>query len=140
MAQTFRSKTDAWLGAVILCAVGFMIATLVQTGQAAEQQSTLATVAMLVLGCGVPLWMLFGTLYTVTPDQLLIKCGPFRWRVPRNEIHEVIPTRSPLSSPALSLDRLQIKYGNGKSVLVSPKHKSDFMEAIGHYNQTSPGE
>lgn len=134
MTRTFRSKIDAWLGALILGAVGFMIATLIETGQTAGNQSPLAIVAMLIVGCGIPLWMLFDTRYTVTPDQLLIKCGPFRWRVPRDQIQGVTPTRSLLSSPALSLDRLQIQYGNGKSVLVSPKDKGDFITAIGQTN------
>jgi hypothetical protein len=39
-------------------------------------------------------------------------------------------SRSPFSSPALSLDRLQIDYGAGKSILISPADKEGFIEAI----------
>jgi hypothetical protein len=39
----------------------------------------------------------------------------------------VLATRSPLSSPALSLDRIRIDYGKGKSVMISPLNKADFL-------------
>jgi hypothetical protein len=40
-------------------------------------------------------------------------------------------TRNPLSSPALSLDRLKITYGNGKRIMISPADKIGFLKAIG---------
>ncbi|MFQ5610075.1 MAG: PH domain-containing protein [Woeseiaceae bacterium] len=42
------------------------------------------------------------------------------------------PTRNPLSSPALSLDRLKITYGpKNRKVLVSPADKESFVQALG---------
>ena len=40
------------------------------------------------------------------------------------------PTRDPLSSPALSLDRLKVSYGPKKHVLISPANKAGFLSAI----------
>ena len=40
------------------------------------------------------------------------------------------PTRNPLSSPALSLDRLRIDYGSGRSIMVSPEDKDKFIGDI----------
>ena len=37
----------------------------------------------------------------------------------------------PTDSAALSLDRIAIRYGNGKKLLVSPADKKGFLEAIG---------
>jgi hypothetical protein len=37
-----------------------------------------------------------------------------------------------LSSPALSLNRLEIRYGNGKRMLLSPQDAAGFLKAIGH--------
>ena len=77
------------------------------------------------------LWMLYGTGYTVTRDLLLIRCGPFSFRVPLNQIISITPTRNPLSSPACSLDRLKVVYGDSpKSIMISPADKSEFLSAI----------
>jgi len=85
----------------------------------------------LVLGAGLPLWVLLGTRYELTPGRLRIRCGPFRWTTPLNEIRAVEPTRNPLSSPALSLvDRLRIDYGRGSSVMISPRDKARFLAEL----------
>jgi hypothetical protein len=47
------------------------------------------------------------------------------------EIYTVVEsTRNPASSPALSLDRLLIRYGGGSEIMVSPADKAGFMAAI----------
>ena len=69
------------------------------------------------------------TYYVIEGDTLLIRSGIVRWRVPIRSIRSITPTRSALSSPALSLDRLRIEYG-GKAVMVSPEEKQRFIEAL----------
>ena len=46
------------------------------------------------------------------------------------DIIDVTETRNPLSSPALSLDRLRIRYGADKHIMVSPDDKTGFLDAI----------
>jgi hypothetical protein len=60
-------------------------------------------------------------------DVLIVQSGPFKWKVPVAEITGITPTRNPLSSPALSLDRLRINYGDGNSLMVSPEDKEKFI-------------
>jgi hypothetical protein len=50
--------------------------------------------------------------------------------VPIDSIEKVEATRSPLSSPALSLDRLRINYGK-RRIMVSPSDRAGFLRAIG---------
>lgn len=87
-----------------------------------------AAVAVLVL------FLLFsvfrGTYYVVEHDVLRIVSGPFRWRIPLADITNVEATRNPLSSPALSMDRLKVSYGKRKFVLVSPEDKEGFIRAL----------
>src|SRR5262245_22389696 len=59
---------------------------------------------------GLWLWTLYRIRYEVTSSDLIVRCGPFRSRVPLETILEVFPTRNPLGAPAPSLDRLQITY------------------------------
>jgi hypothetical protein len=73
---------------------------------------------------------MLSTRYTLTESELRIVSGPFRWRIPLQEIRSVTPTRNPLSSPALSLDRLRIEYGNGNWIMVSPRDKERFLKEL----------
>ena len=76
-------------------------------------------------------WLLLTTKYTVTQNTLLVQSGPFRWRIAKSEITQIVPSKSMLSSPALSLDRLRIDYAAGrKSVLISPKDQEGFLKAV----------
>ena len=84
-----------------------------------------------IVALGLPVWLLLSTYYLVDAGNLMIRSGPFRWSISISEIKSVEPSRSLLSSPALSLNRLEIQYGRGKTVLVSPKDVEGFRNAIG---------
>ncbi|MGA0055127.1 MAG: PH domain-containing protein [Steroidobacteraceae bacterium] len=43
---------------------------------------------------------------------------------------ELRPVRSVLSSPALSIDRIEIIYGNHDSVMISPVDRDRFMAEL----------
>lgn len=131
----FPSKRDWWIGlliwvGVIVSVVGGMVPVFLQEGTF----GTKILVAGVCLGMDVlMLWVLYGTGYTIARDQLMIRCGPFTFPVPLNEIEAVTPTRNPLSSPACSLDRLTIAYSNSmRNIMISPKDKADFLSAIIH--------
>jgi len=117
MEQVYKSKIDAWLGTILLAAV---IACLI----------AFATLPALIIGSGLPLWLMTSTNYTLCNTTLLVRCGPFKWRVPIEQITTITPTSNPLSSPALSLDRLRIDYGRGQSIMISPKDKSQFIQDL----------
>jgi nucleoside-diphosphate-sugar epimerase len=77
--------------------------------------------------------------YELTPQMLLVRGGPFRWKIPLDTIKEVSPSRTPLSAPAWSWKRLQVRYlKNDKTafVLISPKDHQVFMKNLA---QLAPG-
>ncbi|MDY6982470.1 MAG: PH domain-containing protein [Pseudomonadota bacterium] len=82
-----------------------------------------------LLALGLPLWLLFSTGYTLDATELRVKSGPFSWKVPLAGIHSVKPTRNPLSSPALSLDRLKIEHARGW-LMISPADKEGFLREL----------
>lgn len=85
------------------------------------------------LGAIFMLWILFGTYYQVDDQHLLIRSGPFWWTVRLETIQSITPTYNPLSSPALSLDRLWISYkvhGWNRAVMISPLDKQVFLQAV----------
>ena len=52
-----------------------------------------------------------------------------RYKVPLAEVTAVRSTRNPLSSPALSLDRLEITYGR-RRIMISPEDKARFLKEL----------
>lgn len=126
MAVTFRSKIDWWLAIPFAIAFGGMLLSAYVSVMLGSWLMLLLPLACLAFFS----WIIFGTFYHIEDDNLLVRSGPFRWRIAIKDIRRIIPTHNPLSSPALSLDRLRIEYGNGRSIMVSPADKEGFQAAI----------
>lgn len=79
--------------------------------------------------------MFMTTNYTIESDVLIIKCGfLFNKTIDIRTISKISETNNPLSSPATSLDRLEIMYGKFDSVIISPKQKTEFINDIKKLN------
>ena len=105
MTRVFTSKKDAWLVSLIWgSAILPLVAGLLIVWTDAKAGSYLITISVitftLILAASFPLY------YELTEHELVIRSGLFRWRVPLDGIEEIRPTRSILSAPALSIDRL----------------------------------
>lgn len=130
METVYVSKIDTWLLAVVVSAMALSLYACVASFAASPAAGWWITAVTLPVGFGLPLWLFLGTSYTVTSDELLIKGGPLKWRVPIADITGITASSNALSSPALSMDRLRIDYGRGKSVLISPREKAAFIEQV----------
>ena len=129
--KRFRSKIDRWLLYLLIVVMVFEVVVLgIAATQAGEPIAALSIVATALLIVALIGSLLIRTHYTVSGNILKIASGPFSWSVPIDQIESVRATRNPLSSPALSLDRLQIRYGNGRRVMVSPADRAGFLKAI----------
>lgn len=139
-SAVFPSKLDGWLAVVVVvpavAALGIAGALLV------SDMPARVPIAVLLgaLGGVLPLWVIGATRYTVGEGQLRIVSGPFRWRVALRDIRTVRPTRNPLSSPALSLDRLRIEYGAAKWIMVSPHDQEAFVRALRRHGAAALGQ
>ncbi|MFR9720872.1 PH domain-containing protein [Aeromonas diversa] len=131
MAILYRSKIDTWLAVVLVFAVLASLAGAV-TALSVEPTALAWPIALVAVtvGAGLPTWLLTTTYYRLEGDALFVSSGPIRLRIPLREIVNITPTNSPLSSPALSLDRLRIEYGRGKSVMISPRNKEEFIRNL----------
>lgn len=127
---TFASKVDGWLLVVLL---GSALACLFVAGSIILAQMPgpwwIAT-TLFLLGCVLPTWLLVATSYVLTATTLDVRSGPFKWRIPIADVKSISPTRNSLSSPALSLDRLRIEYGDGRWIMVSPLEKDRFVREL----------
>jgi len=126
----FRSKVDAWLAITLVVSALIVLVAAYSIAARATGVWLVGPAVLVAIGAGLPLWLLLSTNYTVNGTTLSVRSGPFSWQIPISKVTRIVPTRSPLSSPALSLDRLRIEYGPGKAVLVSPRNQGAFIRAI----------
>lgn len=128
----FRSKIDWWMGLILLALPVVELGGLT----AAVRDSNSEAITSMAVGCGV-VAAIYGLLvipirYGVSSDRLVIRFGVVRRQIDLADIREVYPTHNPLSSPALSLDRLAIRTGDGPlgMSLVSPAQRDEFLSAL----------
>jgi membrane protein YdbS with pleckstrin-like domain len=126
----FRSKVDLWLVALAVGIPVLVVEFMLEGIGIDDRGADVIAIAIVVVVLAFFVWLYFSTRYTITSQTLLVKAGPFSWVVPLREITSIEPTRNPASSPALSLDRLLIRYGGGDELMVSPVDKAGFMAAI----------
>lgn len=131
--QTFRSKIDWWILGFIISMTGLLIQllwTMYAKGTMVEYPEH---TVIYILTIGILWWPIFNTRYNIQNQVLTIHCMFLRWSIPLENIQSVTQTNNPISSPALSLNRLKIEYlkeGKVKQVLVSPKDQQRFCESI----------
>jgi len=123
----YRSEVDQWLLIVFAVSALAAVAAFIGLVYYGSYLEWMIGIAALILGVGLPLWILDSTGYTLTTGFLVVRSGPFHWGVPLRQITKVTATRNPLSSPALSLERLRIEYSEGKVIMISPEKRRDFL-------------
>jgi uncharacterized membrane protein YdbT with pleckstrin-like domain len=84
---------------------------------------------VLALPIALVAWIALTTRYTLTDEHLEIRITSAVSRIPLAAIRRVRPTRTVLSAPALSLDRLEITHDGGIAV-ISPNKRELFLAEI----------
>ncbi len=128
----YRSKVDWWLGLLLGVSMGWMLWLTflpIVRGEGIEWIITISTIFTISL-----ILPLFAIKYVLYSDHLYVSCGIYgKVRVPYETICGIKETRNPISSAALSTDRIQIDYtenGISRMVLVSPRRKKEFIKKI----------
>lgn len=131
---TYKSKIDWWIPVVIVCSVIMCLVGPMIDGD------YVAGVVLSLLIMSVEIIIFAGVKYQIRGKWLGVR-NFFRWTwYPIDMISEVKTTRSVLSAPALSFDRLAIRFTDKailKSVMpleISPKEKSTFISQLKQIN------
>jgi len=132
--RIYRSKIDRWLLALVLLSGAIPGLALIYAfvTEPAVWRDAWYVLPLLAVGYAGVAWVFLSTRYELDDRELRVRSGPFRWRVPLGSLETVRPTRNPLSSPALSLDRLELKYGGGRTLLISPAERDRFLTDLAH--------
>ena len=122
--ERFSSKVDWWYFAV-------MAPGALSLAAAAPAVITGSWFIVIVVAAplGLMVWNLLSTYYVVSGDTLTVRCLLLRKTVPLASVTRLRASRDIRSSPALSLDRIEVLFGDD-SVLVSPKDKVAFIHAL----------
>ena len=117
----YRSKVDVWLVAL---SVGIMAAACVP-GLFFDFSWTACLLSRALVGSVV-----FSIRYEISGDKLrVVCCWIFIETFDIHKITSVKPTRTILSSPAASLDRIEVRAGR-RSVVISPRSKHQFVKQL----------
>jgi hypothetical protein len=130
--QWYPSKIDWWLAPLLCLPPAGVILVCVISAVTGEMSAMLVGLVAAVVIAGVYLGLVFPMRYGMDDTHLIVRFGLCRQRVPLADIREVHPTHNPLSSPALSLDRLRVQYGPGffKAVMISPANRNAFLNEL----------
>ena len=104
--------------------------TIIAVSLSMAAESLLSGLIFFVVFGGVLLYLAFNTYYFISNDILIIRCGFFTNKIKIKSIRKISETRGLISSPALSMDRLEIMYNKFDSILVSPKDKTGFIKIV----------
>lgn len=121
--KIYKSKIDWWLGLVLVYPIFRSIVSIIEGEW---------------LGYfGIVLCLLFivfiskSTRYIIAENQLIVKCMFIvNDRIEISKIRKIEKTNSVLSSPALSLDRIAIKFNKYDEVYISPKERQNFLNDL----------
>lgn len=128
----YPSKVDWWLAMVLAIPPLVAVYATLEAVLKGDLEETAWSAAIWIVVAGIYLGLVFPMRYGIGAGWLTIRFGLVRRRIPLSTIREVYPTRNPLSSPALSLDRLHVQYGSGffKAVMISPADREGFLSEL----------
>lgn len=122
--EKYKSKIDLWL-IIILTLVfgGIVIFSVIKKEWIGFIIAIIPTIFI---------WDMFNsTFYIITEEELIIRCGIFYKLVIKiTDIRKISESNDLISSPALSIDRLEILYNRFDTILISPKKKYEFLQSI----------
>jgi hypothetical protein len=120
----YRSKIDYWLIIILIVPLGCAI------WEAINKQNWIQFLIFSILT--IIISFSFSTLkYIIEDDFLIVKMKFYTFnRINIHEIKSIEKSNNLLSSPALSMDRLSIKFGKFEEVLISPKDKELFIKDL----------
>lgn len=127
--KTYKSKIDAWLVIFVfgLTAVSIVPISFLPVSWLGIVLAIICVVLILDIFCN--------TKYTIKGNELYVQCGTFfRFHYDINTIRGISRTNTIASSPALSTDRIRIVFNNSSELVISPKHKKEFIEDIMNIN------
>ncbi|MFT6826834.1 MAG: hypothetical protein ACI9Z3_001222 [Roseivirga sp.] len=131
--KTFKAKVSYGLLIPIILLIIVEITWLFAKPQI--NTNAFLTIAILLATVALILILFLKTVYTINGDKLIIKSSfLYSKQIDIHAIKTIRKSRDLTSSPAPSLDRLEISYGKLDSILISPLRKRTFVTSLKEIN------
>jgi hypothetical protein len=132
--QVFKSQVSYGLLFFLVIIIGFPIPwSLIDKG---ISTSSLIFSSIMALTLALIISLFLNTKYIIDQNLLVIKSGFLMTKkVDIEKITRIVKTNSLLASPAPSFDRIEISYGKFDSIIISPKDKIGFSNALKSINR-----
>lgn len=125
----FKGKIDSWWYFVIVFFNAVFVSALFSQNKTGGMAG-LFIAFLLWIVCDIFMFQVtFKNYVYLGEKELIIFFGPIKQRIQYSEILSVKPTHNPLSSMAVSLDRLRIQWAHG-SVFIAVKEKQTFIHQL----------
>jgi len=127
--KKYKAKVSYVL--VLFVLLVFLIAFISILNERNFNSETIISLVIPFLFLAFILHLFFKTEYTIENGKLKIKCGLISYMpIEISQIKRISKTRSILSSPAPSFDRIKIEYGKFGEIIISPKDKVNFAKDL----------
>lgn len=133
--NSYPSKRSFWIGLILwgIIGVSFLLSWYLSFRAGKTFDYKLLYVYLPLILFVSSIW--FGTFYTLAEDHLEIKVGPwFKKKLPYKRITKVERNHSFISAPALSSDRLLLKFNRYDEILISPLDEIEFVSQLKRKN------
>ena len=129
----FKSKVDWWVHLVFGLTTAGLIMTAVMPpimrGGIGTINYVMLVVSVLSIFLIVSIWL--NTYYILSENELRVKCGFWKaTRIAYESVKKIRKTNSPMASSALSIGRIEILYGVGGVVMISPENEREFIQEL----------
>lgn len=122
---TYRSKIDLWL---VMLIYGLISLSVIPAFIYAFSWTLFVIVVFFLALVTI---LVFDTKYIIDNNILYVKCGFLpKEKYDILQISKIKKTNTIISSPAVSLDRLEIRFIKRKTLVISPKDKISFVEKL----------
>lgn len=118
-------------GLLVVIFLLFFVPALFSINENGINESLYTLIAILVPSFVFVLYLFLKTSYAINNETLIIKCGfLINLKIDITQIKEIRKTKSIMSAPAPSFDRIEIKYGKYDEVIISPKDQVGFARDL----------
>ncbi|MFG1485008.1 PH domain-containing protein [Halobacteriovorax sp. RZ-1] len=128
----YRSKLDTLTSLILLLPVMSSIFRLTSVFLASYTINWSEIYFLLFYMC-ILIFLYISIYYEITKDTLIVSNLFLKTHLPISTIKKVSKTRTFLSAPALSLDRIKIEC-HKKSIVISPERREQFLSKLSEIN------
>lgn len=140
--KSFRSKISIPISLFLFLIYAYPFYEVFKDPDSVDRESALMLWIIMGITIIFTAYILFGIRYHILQDKnnpelfwLHIKIGHFTYaKIDISQIRKIQKTRNIISSPASSMDRLEVYYNQYDSLIISPKNKHDFVEQLSSIN------